>query len=365
MKLGIITFHNTHNFGAELQAYALQYYLISKNHDVEFINYRLKQLDEQYALLYKPTLYLSGFKKSLLHLFVRMGRAILRVPYGFKRKIKYDAFKTQYLNISELDNDNKHSTYDVVICGSDQIWNPRITNGFNDKYFGNIAKSSKKISYAASMGEYDLTNDDKKIFSKLINQLDLISVRENKTKEICEKYTTKCVNVVLDPVFLLNKEEWDKLAIAHNVNKKYILIYNINNHEEIRQKAFELSNKYGYEIIELIVNRYFVKERHKLIYSAGPQDFLGWIKNAEIILTSSFHGVAFSIIYKKEFYAFNTTRIESLLKQVGLEDRLLHEDMDHAIQTDKKINYNNVYIKLEKLINYSKHFLNNALQNMV
>ena len=216
MKIGIITFHNTNNFGAALQAYALQYYLVKNKYNVEFINYRLKEIDEHYALLYKPNEYMSGFKKTLLHPFYRIGKSILEIPYKFNRKIKFNTFSTQHLNIGELYNENKKNfTYDLVICGSDQIWNPKHTKGFKKEYFGQIASSNKKISYAASMGEYDLKNDDEMVFLKLINQLDLISVREYKTKEICEKYTNKSVEVVVDPVFLLNNEEWDELSITN------------------------------------------------------------------------------------------------------------------------------------------------------
>ena len=148
--------------------------------------------------------------------------------------------------------------------------------------------------------------------------------------------------------------------MEEKIQKKYILVYNLNKDKKIQQKAFELRNKYGYEIIELEVTDYFNKDRYKKIYSAGPKDFLGWIKNAELVLTSSFHGTAFSIIYKKEFYASNTTRIESLLKQVGLEDRILCEDTNYTIQAYSDINYKNVYSKLDKLINHSKKFLHKA-----
>lgn len=363
MKIGILTFHNTNNFGAALQAYALQYYLVNDNHTVEFINFKIKEIEEYYALFYKPNTYISGFNKSLIHPFYRIFKAILEIPYKFNRKFKFNSFTADYLNIGIPYKKNNIIKYDLIICGSDQIWNPKHTQGFKKEYFGQIYSSHKKISYAASMGEYTLQENEQEIFSQLINHLDLISVRENEAKNLCEKYSNKKIEVVLDPVFLLSSEEWNKIINTTNIEKqKYILVYNLNKDKNIKQKAFELSNKYGYKIIELEVTNYFDKDEYKKIYSAGPIDFLGSIKEAEIVLTSSFHAAAFSIILKKEFYASNTTRIKSLLEQFNLEDRILFENQDPIRHNEEKIDYTKVYYILEKLVNHSKKFLKDAIK---
>lgn len=368
MKIGIVTFHNADNFGAVLQAYALQHYLYINGHDVEIIDFRLKNIDESYALIWKPNSYLDGFKKSILHPFYRLLKSVITIiikPFKIRRRINFISFRIKYLNISSRYPSNKKNfKHDIIICGSDQIWNPVHTREFRPEYFGQIGQCSKKISYAASMGEYSLQQEDGIIFKKLLNQLDYISVREEAAQQACIKYTNKSVKCVLDPVFLLDEKEWDE-AIPTNKydNSDYILVYNILKDEKIIKNALQLRDKYGYKIIEIEVKDSFKDDAYTKICSAGPKDFIELIKNAKIVLTSSFHGTAFSIIFKKTFYASKVTRIENLLKQINLENRLVSNLKLSNEDVLMNIDYQNVTMKLNKLINESKNFLINSIES--
>ncbi|SFL31995.1 polysaccharide pyruvyl transferase family protein [Proteiniphilum acetatigenes] len=358
MKVGILTFHNAHNYGAILQSYALLHILKSLKFEASIINYRVKSIDEYYNLWKKPNIYLRGLKKSPFHFIYRIFKTIIEIPFKYLRRRKFISFQKSYLELASIAD---NIIWDAIVCGSDQIWNPRHTKGLRKEYFGYFPKSPQNISYAASIGEHDFFDEKEQIeFKNLLNNLDIISVREIKTKLICQKLTGRDVKLVLDPVFLLSKKEWDLLEIKPKISDRYILIYDLNKDPLIMERAIHLSKKNKLRIIEIEVSD-FSPSKWKKIYSAGPLEFIGWIKNAEFIFTSSYHGTIFSILYNKNFYSSDIARINDLLNQIGLSSRIL-SDFNKEILPINNAEYELVNNLINRRIDESKSFLINSLK---
>lgn len=358
MKIGVFTFHYPYNYGAMLQAYALQTYLTSQGHDVEFIDYRIAKVDEQYRVFWKPYTYIDGFHKSLLHPFFRMLNSLKDIRYSIKRKQGFKSFP-KLLNLSS--KEYNLNTYDVIICGSDQIWDPMHTYGFDKNYWGEYEEfNGKVIAYAPSMGKYELGLQDHEIIKRFLGNFDYLSIRDARTKNICKSYTNAYIEEVVDPTFLLSVSDWDAFSDDSIVDYPFILLYDLNNEDElVYSKITELQKRYNYKVIELKVNNYSNKHAWCEIYNAGPKQFLGLIKQASIIVTSSFHATVFSIIFHKEVYTSFTTRIYDLLTKLDLEERIITESNFHSC--DKQINYEIVDKGLKDRIESSKRYLLNAL----
>ncbi len=219
-------------------------------------------------------------------------------------------------------------TFDVVIYGSDQIWRKQKALGtYNPFYFGkNELKTKRHISYAASMGILPNNDAEKEIVKELVSHLEKISVREEGLRELLVSLGYKDVKLSLDPTLLLSPVEWDKhLPTETYTGQRYALVYIMGTNAFDLKEVKKFTDGKG---LKLIVLRGYAgtKETETNITSAGPLEFIRLIKNAEYVFSSSFHGLAFSIIYGKQFYASfmsNTGRAESLLKVIGYKERLL------------------------------------------
>lgn len=337
MKVGILTFHDAHNYGAVLQAFALKKYIQKLGYEVRIINYHHET-----------------------------------IPDGFPREENEERWEKFNKFIQELiDNEEKVYTreedlekldIDFWICGSDQIWNTEITRGFNKGFFLDFKTNGKKISYAVSMGIPELPSRFEEEFRKSLNQIDAISVREELLKQYAQRFTDKNVEKTLDPTLLLEEKDYNDL-ILENKYGDYILIYALGPDDRLTQIANRISNEKNTKIIELNdkkIENYFCEQ----ISAAGPEEFLTLIKNAKSVITNSFHGTIFSIIFKKEFYTITrlnrNSRMENILKIVGMEDRLIDkiEDMEKVRGQD----YKKAYKELEKERQQSKDFLKKALK---
>lgn len=321
MKVGILTFHNAINYGAVLQTYATQEILKSLGYEAEVIDYHNKAIDSAYR----------GFDFKLMpkrnpKRFIKYLIYSLRFR---KRRKAFESFTSSYLNISNKQYkqgvDNSIKGYDDILIGSDQLWNTIITNGFDDIYWGNFeARTAKKIAWAVSMNYmHDSETDIERIKSFLTNFY-AISVREESLKAWLEKITDKPVSVLLDPTLSLSVDIWSKITPSNNYGD-YILSFSVEHQEEVYKTAKQLSKETGLKVI-------FLKaySDHKIgtniLQHAGPLAFLSLIKNAKYVVTGSFHGTAFSIIFKKNFYSIMdkrtpNTRVTSLLSMIGISDR--------------------------------------------
>lgn len=337
MKVGILTFHDAHNYGAVLQAYALKKYIKTLGYDVKIINYHHKTIP-------------NGFPRE-----------------GYEvRWDKFNKFIKELIdyeqNVYKSEEDLEKLDIDFWICGSDQIWNTEITRGFNRGFFLDFDTNGKKISYAVSMGITELPKEQEEKFKNSINKLDYISVREKTLKDYAEKFTSKSITKTLDPTLLLNESDYNNL-ILDNKYGKYVLIYALEPDERLIKIAKMIANEKNVKIIELNdkkQEKYFCDQ----VSDAGPHEFLTLIKNAKAIITNSFHGTIFSIIFKKEFYTITrgnrNSRMENILEIIDMKDRLIENVGD--FKSIKEQNYEMAFENLNIEVQKSKEFLINALK---
>ncbi len=363
-KIGIITVHRNVNYGANLQAFASCKYLNNSGFDAEIIDYYPKDIDKgNYLFSWLKLSYDRGKTKSLAHNSKLIAALALSAPDKKKRlKSFYDFRKKncklsrRYKNTSEIEK----AGYTDVVCGSDQIWNPDITNGINPYYFGDINGISNKISYAASLGKSEYKEDDEGKASELIKNIDYISVREEKTVEYIKRISGKKVVAVCDPVFLLPKEEYEKIAKPINVKKPYLLVYSVISNPTMVSTAKKFAEQKGLTLVEICQNKN-CKANHIQLCAVSPEQFLGAIKDAQTVITNSFHGTAFSIIFNKDLYVFDNkargSRITNILNKAGITERIVESEISECEPIDYKMvekNYN-VYVDA------SKQFLTIAL----
>ena len=366
MKIGILTYHRAENYGELLQAYATKTYLESLGHEVSFVDYWPKYHSEYFKVFSLKAFMRSSLKNKLVKLnrLLLMGRAL------YQRKRTMQAFMFNQLELPEHPKYEDcglvtEESYDAVIYGSDQIWRKQNLGGvgFDDWYFGSDnVRADKKIVYAGSMGKIDTdAQDDSYIRTKMSNFY-RISVREKDLQDYLTKLNVSSIQVA-DPVFLLSRQDWDKLVIPQCKKGKYILFYNLLNTQESIAFAKQLSRKSDLPIYEITKKTSVFSSKSHLINNASIGEFLGLLKDAEYVVSNSFHGVAFSIIYEKQFYAVGmegkANRVVSLLESVGIADRYIHSQRDGLSASE--IDYEKTKTLLKSIIEQSKDYLSRAL----
>ena len=360
MKIGILTFHCAHNYGAVLQCYALQEYLKSFGHEVYVIDYRPQYLKYGLFVWYKWFSFnpLKCLKKILwqIHTF-----SIQR-----NRSIKFENFIHNKINLRELNLRSCNHDIDCFVFGSDQIWRKN-REVFDPVYFAdfNAAKNRKLISYAASMGINSLSDNEKKQISKWLKRFSIITVREKYLKELLQPLTDKKIYNVIDPTFLLQPQDWDEIAINPSLNKPYVLIYQVIYNQSVYNIAQKAATEIGASIIEIVSNVKETINSHQTVQTASPEEFLGWFRNAKFVVTTSFHGTAFSLIFNRPFVSIKQNRlsdlrIESMLSQIQLSNRFVK-----GFDSEWKPTFlESPQPNLKSLTDYSKGILLNFFQNV-
>lgn len=349
MKIAIVTFQDAQNYGAVLQAFALKS-IISTYAKCDVINY------------YNEYFHATEENRNFI-------RSIISGLYKKKRKIRangFNKFLNEYIiNFGEEIHDDGlerlNYEYDLFITGSDQVWNLQCS-GHNTVYFLDFVKDHrKKSSYAASFGGDDIGH--KKEYERLLGDFANISVREESGQKLIKDILGKSVPVVLDPTFLPEKEFWIN-SFQLRFSKSYILIYEVLNGIEIENYARELARKTGLRIV-CITSSNKPKVGMNVIREAGPVEWLNLFSNSAYILTNSFHGVAFSLIFEKQFYVEllslstkTNTRITELLHLLNLDDRVLSKKGFNL----QEINYNVINSNLKKYKDASLDYLMKIIQ---
>lgn len=359
LKLATITCHNCYNFGASLQAYSLYKYLNDLGYECELIDYIPDYME--YNVRYRrisPAWNQDAFRRFIYHATKHPF-----IAFKFRRKKAFDNFKKNYIKTTRTYHSFKELEMnppdaDIYICGSDQIWNGEFyENGRDRSFYLDFAPEEKKrISYAASFGVEKLSNEQVVFIKPLLEKMSHISVREKSGIEILKAMQLNGTNVV-DPVFLLKNNDWEKLIIKNKPIKKYILIYALDQPE----KALEIAEKLRKDEITISIGEIKVKGSDKNIMNAGPLEFLYYISNASHIVTNSFHAVAFSIIFKKLFTVYQRSihtngRINNIL------DYLEIGDLAAQIKADKTFPYSDINEKMEALIIVSYQYLSDSLK---
>lgn len=319
-KVGIVTFHNAHNYGAVLQAYGLHRKLQLLGFDSEFIQDTNDTVGKKYSL------YPSYKNRSLLNYVKSWFLLLTDYKRKSKRSLAFNGFIDTYLPIYDLNQGCKSYTH--VVLGSDQIWNFNLTNGLQDIYFGEDEhiNTNNVFSYAASMGNGMVSSNFTSAFQSKLTGLNALGVREESLgNEIKSKFNLDSV-VTLDPTLLLGNEEWDKLLPANNrADKPYLLVYEVEKNPNTTSVVEYVKNKLGLEV-KVISSKIKSGDDKSNITTASPQEFLSLFKNAKFVVTTSFHGTVFSVINEIPFYTlkFNSKvdlRASGLLNSVGLTER--------------------------------------------
>jgi hypothetical protein len=366
MKICTITCHDVYNHGASLQAYALMRYLEKCGHEVEIIDYKPDYLSNHYNLLS------IGNPKWEKNILTRIIYLTLKIPTkipALKRKKAFDYFNAKYLKITKTKYTSNNDllknipSADAYICGSDQIWNSLHRNGKDPSFYLDFVPDGKiKASYAASFATDTISNEIKPTVKERVQKLTGISVREKSGKKILMELDINNVVNVVDPVFLLERNIWDEFGID-TFNEKYVLVYDFDNSNLIKKIAIELKKNEGYKIYSINPS----KQRYadKYFKFVGPETFVALLKNAEYIISNSYHAAVFSIIYEKDFIIVNrnesiNTRMRDLLDDLKLNERLVDEEYKYN-NILKRIEYPECKEILNKKIFLSKKYLNDVL----
>ncbi len=353
MKIGTITYHTTSNFGAVLQSYALQKAIEQNfNCECDVIDYRSDYLDNLYKA--KKITEISNIKELIKWIIMHKHteKSIMNFAKFRKESLKQSEKTYTKENIAQT-----NSIYDVFITGSDQVWNTNLNNN-DTTYFLDFVDSEKiKLSYAASFGSKNCSQFVDRNLSYLLKDYQIISVREEEAKELVkQKIKRKTVELVLDPTLLLPEVTWNKIINERIIKEDYIVIYKIADTPTMIEFARKLAKKEKCKVI-CLHNSYQRFRGIKSIVDASPYEFLNYIKYAKYVVTSSFHGICFSLIFHKNFYfeldnrkENNNSRIESLINLLKLNNRKI---IDGKCEDKNEINYQTVSKKLNKEIEKS------------
>lgn len=362
-EIKIITCHFVHNYGAVLQAYALSHALekLFPNANIEIIDYRPEYLAVHHRVFHIGSeKYRRNWLIKLLYIF-RTFPFRMYTSFNFSRFIKRNLKLTskRYTDFEELKVGNIKA--DIFICGSDQIWNYRSDNGKDPAFFLKFVEKGKKISYAPSIAVSDINLLEEKMLSFMLKGFKDISIREQSGVQILKKVGYENVSRVLDPVFLLEKQDWNKLLAKFTVKKKYVLIYKITRNIELYDFAYDLVREREWDIIEIGFSAKCDGKVDKYLCGVSPELFLAYVLGAEYIITDSFHGTAFSVLFEKPFVVFDrgdlNSRIETLLKITGLESRYFDKKRTANSYYEEEIEYQNVAMKLNKEREFSVNYL--------
>lgn len=364
MKIGIFTFHCAANYGAVLQTYCLQEVLKGMGHEVYVIDYRPKYLSKPYKTFsYDPNLFCSFFEKCKGLL-----RACLVAPIRWKRNRAFSQFIYHHLNLFQLDLNDEYNDFDAFVFGSDQIWNPKITNGFDKVYLGDFpaAKGKKLIAYGASAGSISyFSGEDVDYFMSRLQFFDKITVREKSLSEYINQKSSISSEVVFDPVLLAGSIILSRLLNIQEKKQKqsYLLLFQLVRSICNLSYAVKVAKSKGLKLIEIAAMG------ETIIHSAVKQtlsveQLLFYFINSDYIITSSFHGTVLSILFNKSFNVISVNdsideRALSLLKDLNLSERM--QDLANETKSTIQIDYTTVNNIYERKRNESFNILNNSL----
>lgn len=350
MKIGILTFHRASNYGAVLQAYALTEVLREYHKDTEIVNYYCPEVE----MCHHPNKLFrrQNFISACIHYYGKWKK--YRIFEDFRRRKLQLSEKYEAGTLAEASRQ-----YAVFISGSDQVWSKKYS-GMDTTYLLDFEKDpQKKYSYAASFGFTAFPDGTRDIYAKYLKEFQAVSVRENSAVSLLASECDVKSFMSLDPTLVLSTEKWRKFAKYPEMPNKYILIYHVQPPLHLMEYAKKLSAETGCGIVYLNSSYTSHRELNHARFST-PEQFAGWFANAEYVLTNSFHGTAFSIIFQKnlvveiETKLSTNTRSRDLLQLCGLENRILPENYRQFELTpiDWEVAATNLNAEREKSLTY-------------
>ncbi len=371
IKIGILTWLHNGNYGTILQAYALQRFLRDEGYNVQNIDLH-PTIIERTKNLIKQRNPLSLFLEK--YEVYKMKIACTDSEKLKLRQEKQKDFLVNGLNLTQKyrkfsDLSELGKTFDIYICGSDQIWSPTY---FSPSYFFDfVSDEKKKIAYACSFGISHMPKSKFERMKCLIKRFDCISVRETTGANIVNELMGQRPIVNIDPTMLLNSGEWDIICSKRIINEKYLFCFFLTYNQAYQNTVQRIAEEKGLKVVIIPMTKESYRCSSKQIIDAGPSDFLGLIKYADFIATDSFHVCVFSIIYQKNFFVFKrfndnkkdsrNVRVYNLLNMFGLE-RCIVENADNyiPIQISNK-EYRLIENRMQELSSKSKEWLLNAI----
>jgi len=367
-KVGIITFHNSYNCGSMLESFAMQKTIEKLGMNAEIIDFSNDGQKEVYSVFFKN----NSFKNIL--------KNMLLIPYAKKIKKnnnKYQEFKNQNFKLSKpmkKMEELMEKDYSIIIAGSDQIWNITIEDS-DDAYFLPWATKVRKVAYAPSFGSKNIMkySENSKKYADYLNDFDALSIRENNGQKWIKELIDKDVPVLLDPTLLIDSEDYDLImSKSKNTYGDYIFFYSPSFDDKSCKFVKKIAEKYNMKVITWSAKSYYIKliKRFDFILPEyeNPSIYLELIKNAALVITTSYHGTIFSTIYRKKFITIKNggmygddDRVKTLLSQIDMFDRLLPANFDNNYDYLKDIDYSN-YEKLLAELKYKS--LNYIAENV-
>ena len=327
MKTGLLTFYHIHHYGAVLQAYATERAVEALGSQCEIIDYYVNQDN---ALFRAPT----GLGSAAADVHTALHYAPLKRRYE-----RFEAFRREHLRLSERRYESLEALrdaelpYDVLLSGSDQIWNPKIfpDGRFDPAFFGAFSHR-RKIAYAPSFGVPRIPDGMEGELRTFLEDFSHLSVRERQGQAIVRDIAGREAPVVLDPTLLLTRQDWEAAAGDAGAGRGYILCYCISRPGPLAPYIRRLAEETGLPVVQLCGIRQKVHPKARCILSAGPAEFLGLFRNAAYVCTNSFHGTVFSVQFQVPFYTAvspseladpESSRTFSLLERLGLSHRIV------------------------------------------
>lgn len=376
-KIALISAYN-YNYGSVLQTYALQQVLKQNGVDTEILRYTKQNDFKQVLRIFNYPLLKAKIK--VLKKQKYMERQPERLDAYKVKNGKFESFLTR-LKLSDEIIGYKNlrqyiKKYSGVMLGSDQVWNPmNIGTDFYNLLF--VPKEIKKCTYASSFGVSEIPFFQKMKTKYYLSRINMISVREKKGKDIVYKLLNKTVRVDLDPTLLFDKSDWEKMILGKDIiEEKYVFAYFVGKNDDYRKYVDKIckDNQYRLIIIPHVDEIVESEKKYETDFnlSIGPEEFVGLIKNAEIIFTDSFHATVFSIIFNKCFFVFDrfsnkckqsmNSRIENLLEMTKLEDRKVSEYVEIEDKMHTQINFRFANLNLQEKRNESLKYIRTVKQ---
>lgn len=365
MKIALITIHHANSYGGMLQALASQT-VLSKYGEVSIIDYKSNHLAKTMMLIRFGT-----EPRDLL----RMGKDLFRLIPRYKILKKFTAFNRKYFHLTK-ECKNHHdlealtNEFDVFVCGSDQIWNPKVIGELDSAYFLNFAHTKKKIAYASSAGSYEFSSSEQHKIKEYLSTFSDLALRERNTSEyISELLDNKPVTTVIDPTLMLNKTQWHELVQWEQEPspEPYIFVYTLQKDDFVKNMINQIAEILKLKVIAIDQSPFLGYHCDTHYKDADPTLYLKLIAEASFVVTNSFHGTAFSVNFGIPFVSLKpesgTNRIQNFLASVGLEDRLLLNIEALNTALDKKIDFINVETNLGILRDEASQFLKTAFSN--
>lgn len=366
MTVGILTFCNTNNYGAELQAYALRKTIEGMGYEVELIDYRCPSVTAgEQPHLSDPV---ETFKHPRIALY-RLGV----YPGLVKRSRAFERFRREHQRYGPhiIEPRELEQRYETVVVGSDQVWNPEIT--MDDGMFlleGLGDKGPRRVAYAASFGFESISDAWAERCRRALPAFAALGVREHEGAKIIESATGRIAETVLDPTLLLNRASWESVAAPPMIERRYVFTYIVQERSSTIRAARAIARYLGIELVAVDCGGMFCYRGCRTMSHVSPEEFLSLVRHADLVVTSSFHGLALSLSLGTEARFVLSSHVRNKNSRICSLARTAHVEtweIDHSGDAgdafrSKHVNFDAIDVALSRARQASLSFLEHALQ---